>query len=158
MVGTAEIRKTLTDRKPLYAVAGAGDFAVGKLRARLAALRGELKPEPRAVRARLGHLPADVRALPEKAETFARGRLGKAGEAYEDLAERGHSAVGRIRRQKPTRELAEHVEISERQVRATGAAARKRAAGTSRAAKATVTEAKKTAAAKAEASTDKIGD
>ncbi len=53
MATTADIRKTLTDPKPLYAVAGAGDLAVEKLRevpGRVAKLRGEVSYEDLATR------------------------------------------------------------------------------------------------------------
>jgi heparin binding hemagglutinin HbhA len=161
MVRTADIRKTLTDRKPLYPVAGAGEFAVEKLRevpARLAALRGELKVGPQAVRGRvterIGHLPGEVRALPGKAQELARGGLGKADEAYDDLADRGKTVVDRVRRQQSRKELVEQTERALRGGRGTRATARKGAARTTGAGKAPVKGAKKTA----EASAEKIGD
>jgi len=145
-VRTADIRRTFTDPRPLYAAAGAGDLAVEKLRklvpARMPRLRGELKAEPQAVRERIGHLPDDVRALPEKTQAFARGRLDQASHGYADLAERGRSVVDRLRRQKPTPQPAEHVKITGRRAPATRT--RKGTAGTTRAAKAAGGEAQKT--------------
>jgi len=87
-------------------VTGAGDLAVEKLReieklrkmpVRLAA---ELRSEPKAVAERLGALRRNVKALPERAQAFARIKLGKAGDSYDELASRGKRIVGRVRRQK----------------------------------------------------------
>jgi len=108
LVRTADTKRkgAPTDRNPLYVVTGAGDLAVEKLReieklrkmpVRLAA---ELRSEPKAVAERLGALRRNVKALPERAQAFARIKLGKAGDSYDELASRGQRIVGRIRRQK----------------------------------------------------------
>src|SRR6266508_4610584 len=107
-------------------------------------LAGELRSEPKAVAKRLGALPRDVKALPERAQAFARIKLGKAGDSYDELASRGKRIVGRGRRQKATGELAEQAGRTGRQTQATRVAARKGAARATRAGKATVTEPKKT--------------
>jgi hypothetical protein len=56
--------------RTLYAMAGMGDLAVGKLRARLAALRGDLKQEPKATQHRVRHgletLQHDLAELPTR--------------------------------------------------------------------------------------------
>jgi hypothetical protein len=56
--------------RTLSAMAGMGDLAVGKLRARLAALRGDLKQEPKATQHRVRHgletLQHDVAELPTR--------------------------------------------------------------------------------------------
>jgi len=75
----AQIRKTLTDTTPLYAVAGAGDLAVERVRRRVAALRDAL--EPKIVRDRVGTLRGDVASLPAKTRAFVAGRLDWAEEA-----------------------------------------------------------------------------
>jgi len=148
---TAQIRKTLTDAKPLYAVAGAGDLAVEKLRHGLTALRGDLREEPKATRARAGALRQDVTQLTHKTEVFAHGQLDKAAETYDDLAGRGERLMGRIRRQKATDELVEQAEATIRRARATRTAAHKGAQRAGRAAQDTMTEARKTAQAAATA-------
>lgn len=81
MAFVAELHKTLTDKTPVYAVVGVTDLVVEKVREagdRLAAAQAELAPA----------------ALP-----------GKAQESYGDLAVRGEKLLGRLRRQKATRDL-----------------------------------------------------
>jgi hypothetical protein len=146
MVRTADTKRTSpTDRNPLYVVTGAGDLAVEKLREMPVKLAAELRSEPKAVAKRLGALPHAVRAMPERAQAFARITFGKAGDSYDELASRGKRVVGRIRRQQATDELAERAGRTGRKAKATGTAARKGAARATRSGKATVTEAKKTA-------------
>jgi len=70
-------------------------------------LAGELRSEPKAVAKRLGALPREVMALPERAQAFARIKLGTAGDSYDELASRGKRIVGRVRRPKATGEMAE---------------------------------------------------
>jgi hypothetical protein len=119
MPATDRIKKTLTDTRPFYAVAGASDPAMEKLRPRLAALRGDLAPKAlqHGVRDRVGKLRVDVRALP-----------AKAADTYDHLAERGRTAVGRIDRPKPTEDFAEQAAKAVRGERATRTTAGKRAA------------------------------
>jgi len=77
MPRTDRIKKTLTDTRPFYAVAGASDLAMEKLRPRLTALRGDLEPKAlqHRVRDRVDTLRHDVQALPEKAaETYDQRR------------------------------------------------------------------------------------
>jgi heparin binding hemagglutinin HbhA len=164
MAITAEIRKALTDSTPLYAVAGAGDLAVEKLRevpAKLAAL----KVEPKAVQDRVTGslttvaddvrtLPDMARTLPEKAQSFALAQVGKANDAYEDLAERGKGVVGRIRRQQATQDLKAQADSTEAKVKATVTTAKRAAASTERAAKGAVTSAGKTVKAAEKAAKD----
>jgi hypothetical protein len=118
-----DLRKTLSDPTPLYALAGAGDLAVEKLKTvpeRAAALAGERKAAQDMATARLGEaqtrlteaqakvneavqtLPADLKALQEKAQGLALQSVGraaefavKAREAYDGLAARGKAVVGR---------------------------------------------------------------
>jgi len=143
-------RKRPTDRNPLYALTGAGDLAVEKLRAMPVKLAAELRSEPKAVARRLGELPRDVKALPERAQAFARTTFAKAGDSYDELANRGRRVVGRVRRQKATEELADQAGRTGRKAQATRTAARK-GGPRARSGKATVTEAVK-------ASTEKLGD
>jgi len=165
MVRTVDLRKTLTDPKPLYAMACMGDLAVGKLRARLAALRGDLKQEPKATQHRVRHgletLQHDVAELPSRGREFARDRLGQANHGYDDLAARGEQLVGRLSPRKPTQELVEQSQTTIRRARATRATARAGAERTTRAARATGAKARKAAepaATAGGASAEKIGD
>jgi len=109
----AQIRKTLTDTTPLYAVAGAGDLAVERVR-RVAALRGAL--EPKLVRDRVATLRSDVAALPAKTRAFA--RLARAEAAYNGLATRGRDVIDRIRRGRPVQEILAEADRAVRRNRA----------------------------------------
>jgi len=122
-----DIRKTLlSDPKPLYFVAGAGEAAVEKLRdapAKLAEAQERLandgpgwisEAQQRIVGAQSkvrldlasfrGSLSGtDLRGLRERAQVIALSQVGRALEAagkavetYDDLAERGKSVVGRL--------------------------------------------------------------
>src|SRR6266508_2860404 len=120
MVRTAEARgKRHTDRNPLYVVTGAGDFAVEKLREMPVKLAAELRSEPKAVAKRLGALPRDVKALPERAQAFARTTFAKAGDSCDEHANRGRRVVGRVRRQKATEEWAAQAGRTGRKAQAT---------------------------------------
>lgn len=119
---TDEIKKTLSDPTPLYALAGAGDLAYEKLRevpGKVEALAADRKGAQERAAARLQEaqakvagtvagaaatLPEDLKVLQEKAQTFALQQVGravelavKAKEAYDELAERGKVAVERGR-------------------------------------------------------------
>ncbi|MFE7116910.1 hypothetical protein ACFU99_15985 [Streptomyces sp. NPDC057654] len=118
-----DIRKTLTDPKPLYAAAGAADATAEKLGQLIAEAPGfiaELREtDPKAVQERVtkqakeaqvtvqtkvtevfGSLDTDLRKWRDTAQDLALQGVGqavgyaaKAGETYEKLAERGREAV-----------------------------------------------------------------
>ncbi|WP_371480836.1 hypothetical protein [Kitasatospora sp. NBC_00315] len=118
---TDEIKKTLNDPTPLYAIAGAGDLAYEKLRevpgkvealaadrrgtqekatARLQEAQARLVEAQAKVAGSVTTLPTDLKVLQEKAQTFALQQVGravelavKAKEAYDDLAVRGKGVV-----------------------------------------------------------------
>ncbi|MEV4616993.1 hypothetical protein AB0K43_31010 [Kitasatospora sp. NPDC049258] len=118
---TDEIKKTLTDPTPLYALAGAGDLAYEKLRevpAKVEELTADRKATQEKAAARfqeaqtalagaqakvtetVSTLPTDLKELQEKAQTFALQQVGRAAElavkameAYEELAVRGKAVV-----------------------------------------------------------------
>ncbi|WP_327678315.1 hypothetical protein [Kitasatospora sp. NBC_00458] len=122
---TDDIKKTLTDPTPLYALAGAGDFAYEKLRevpgkvealaadrkgtqekaaARLADAQARLVEAQAKVTGSVTTLPTDLKVLQEKAQSFALQQVGravelavKAKETYDELAERGKVVVDRSR-------------------------------------------------------------
>jgi len=123
-----ELRKTLSDPTPLYALAGAGDLAVSKLRtvpekaATLAATDRTVVQEKAAARLKeaqvklteaqakvtetVSGLPSDFKSLQEKAQDFALQSVGraaelavKAREVYDELAERGKVVVDRQRKE-----------------------------------------------------------
>ncbi|WP_406200194.1 hypothetical protein OH807_18800 [Kitasatospora sp. NBC_01560] len=120
---TDEIKKTLSDPTPLYALAGAGDLAYEKLRevpGKVEALAADRKGAQEKATATLQEaqsrlvdaqakvagtvttLPTDLKVLQEKAQSFALQQVGravelavKAKEAYDELAERGKGVVDR---------------------------------------------------------------
>ncbi|MER7579924.1 hypothetical protein [Kitasatospora sp. NPDC097691] len=122
---TDEIKKTLSDPTPLYALAGAGDLAYEKLRevpGKVEALAGDRKGTQEKATARLQEaqsllagapakvgeavnaLPTDLKALQERAQGFALQQVGravelavKAKETYDELAERGKVVVEKAR-------------------------------------------------------------
>ncbi|MEU9042401.1 MULTISPECIES: hypothetical protein [unclassified Kitasatospora] len=134
---TDEIKKTLSDPTPLYALAGAGDLAYEKLRevpgkvealaadrkgtqekatARLQEAQSLLVGAPAKVGEAVTALPTDLKVLQERAQGFALQQVGravelavKAKEAYDELAERGKVVVEKARPSAPagTAELAE---------------------------------------------------
>ncbi|MCG6497167.1 hypothetical protein [Kitasatospora sp. A2-31] len=120
-----EIKKTLSDPTPLYALAGAGDLAYEKLRevpGKVEALAADRKGAQEKAAARLQEaqsrlveaqakvagtvttLPGDLKELQDRAQSFALQQVGravdlavKAKEAYDELAERGRGVVDRGR-------------------------------------------------------------
>ena len=91
---------TDSDTKALYAVAGAGDLAVEKLRT----------------------VPGKLAEL--RANDVYGSVVTKATELFGDLTARGENVVGRIRRQQATRDLAEQAEVTVRRAKATVSSAR----------------------------------
>ncbi|MGW2252164.1 hypothetical protein ACWCXH_18465 [Kitasatospora sp. NPDC001660] len=122
---TDEIKKSLTDPTPLYALAGAGDLAYEKLRevpgkvealaadrkgaqekagARLQEAQAKLAEAQAKVTETVTTLPTDLKVLQERAQDFALQQVGravelavKAKETYDELAERGKVVVERTR-------------------------------------------------------------
>ncbi|MEV7603505.1 hypothetical protein AB0O91_39670 [Kitasatospora sp. NPDC089797] len=124
---TDEIKKTLTDPTPLYALAGAGDLAYEKLRevpgrvealaadrqgaqekatARLHEAQDLLAGAPARVTGAVTALPTDLKVLQERAQGFALQQVARAvelavraKETYDELAERGKVVVDKARPQ-----------------------------------------------------------
>ncbi|MFH9353471.1 hypothetical protein [Kitasatospora sp. NPDC017646] len=124
---TDEIKKTLTDPTPLYALAGAGDLAYEKLRevpgrvealaadrqgaqekatARLHEAQGLLAGAPAMVTEAVTAFPTDLKVLQERAQDFALQQVARAlelavraKETYDELAERGKVVVDKARPQ-----------------------------------------------------------
>ncbi|NUP03403.1 MAG: hypothetical protein HOV96_28525 [Nonomuraea sp.] len=101
MTLATEVKK-LTDSKPFYAVAGAGDYAVEKLRElpgqllKLQERRSEIaKDLPEKTRAYADKAEDLVREFPEKAREYADQLTTKATEVYEDFASRGRKVVSK---------------------------------------------------------------
>jgi hypothetical protein len=140
---------TITNSKPFYAVAGAGDLAVRKLREgseRLSTLRVDRKD----ITSTITLLREELPTVPARAQTvavvIAEEAVGLADVIYGDLVSRGRSVTNRIRRQKATQELQESAATTVRRTRTATKTAKKSAAETRTAARGAATTAKKRAA------------
>jgi len=130
--------------KPLYFAAGATDLAVEKLR--------EIPAEYKRLQEQAKRVDAPtVRVAVEDYSTKA---TGKAVQVYDELVDRGQKLVRNVRRQKATQVLSERVDTTKRQAKATVTTARKSAAATKTRTKATATSAKKTTGAAGDAVKD----
>jgi hypothetical protein len=158
---------------PLYAVVGAGDLVVERLRTTAAAVDLEyLKADLQDLKDR----KVDWRELPEHAQASAQQVLGQAlgiaAGTYSDLVERGEQLVTRVRKQQSTQRTAAQARTTSAQAKGTATTAQKQAKSTggtakrtskkaTRAtttrAKATTTSAKKTAASATQAAGDAAG-
>ncbi|MEU9834916.1 hypothetical protein AB0D67_25570 [Streptosporangium sp. NPDC048047] len=104
MTFTTEVKK-LADSKPFYAVAGAGDFAVEKLRElpdqlqRLQGRREEIreaaKDLPDRAKTFAGKAEVYAKDFPEKARVYADQFTSMATGLYEEFATRGRKVVSR---------------------------------------------------------------
>jgi heparin binding hemagglutinin HbhA len=120
-----DIRKTVTDTTPVYAVVGVTDLAVERLReararaaTRAAAVREDAATRAAAVRVdldittmqdkavkRFEKVTEQVQQIPAQVRSQSLEAVGKARETYSGLAVRGEKTVKRIRNQKPTKDL-----------------------------------------------------
>lgn len=105
------ITNRLRDSKAFYAAAGAGDFAVEKLR---------------EVPERLNRLQekTDAKDLPGVAVAYVGQVSTRAAEVYDGLAERGKRIVSRVDRQKATQELEASAKATVRKARTAAGSAR----------------------------------
>ncbi|MEV6267786.1 hypothetical protein AB0L64_11480 [Kribbella sp. NPDC051936] len=175
---------TRTPVTPFYAIAGAGDLAVEKVRAvgedvtarfakldqktlqaeltkELTKAQGELTKRFEAIVADARTAPAKLRELPKTAQAGFTVVLGQAEETYEDLAGRGKDLVERIRHQKATEDLVTSAKTTASKAKATRTTTRKTAQSATRTVKATATSARKTAKAAtkaAQSAAEKVGD
>jgi|1185.fasta_scaffold82634_3 hypothetical protein len=105
------ITDKLRDSKAFYAAAGAGDFAVEKLREvpdRINKLQGKTDPKD----------------LGGAAVAYVTQVSTRAVEVYDGLAERGKRIVSRVDRQKATQELQESAKSTVRRARSAAGSAR----------------------------------
>ena len=175
---------TRTPVTPFYAIAGAGDLAVEKVRAvgedvtarfakldqknlqteltkELTKAQAELTKRFEAIVADARTAPAKLRELPKTAQAGFTVVLGQAEETYEDLAGRGKDLVERIRSQKATEDLVAQAKTTVSKAKATRTTAKKTADSATRNVKATATSARKTAKTASKAASDaasKVGD
>ncbi len=175
---------TRTPVTPFYAIAGAGDLAVEKVRAvgedvtarfakidqknlqteltkELTKAQAELAKRFDAIVADARTAPAKLREFPKTAQAGFTTVLGQAEETYEDLAGRGKDLVERIRHQQATEDLVSTAKTTVSKAKATRTTAKKTATTATRNVKATATSARKTAKAATKAAgsaADKVGD
>ncbi|MGI8576565.1 MAG: hypothetical protein ACR2KG_01325 [Nocardioidaceae bacterium] len=160
-----DLEKAISDPTPLYAVVGAGDLAIGKLRGAREELSAMATKGPRALRdqaqavleeasARADAVQADVKAapdemlaLPVKAQNLLGEMLTTAVSMYGELAGRGKSLVTRVRKQQATVDLTHQAKSTVSKVKAASTTAERSAAATRTSVKATTTRAKRAAAA-----------
>lgn len=161
-----DLEKTFSDPTPLYALAGAGDFAAEKLRAASAELSAyAAKFDPKAfaeqtqasaasAKKRVSSLPSDAKAAPAQLKEFPSKAQAAAGDvaakavsgaiiAYGDFAHRGEEIVTRIRKQQASQDLADQVDATTAKAKAATTTAKKSAKATKTSAKSTTTTAKK---------------
>jgi heparin binding hemagglutinin HbhA len=145
-----DLRKNV-DTTPFYAVVGATDLAVEKVRdARVRAMktREEIATDlaPATVQARATKVADQVKEIPGVAlnQTLVVG--GKVAEGYDELAARGKSLVTRIRKQKATQDFVAQAETTVAQAKGAVTSARRAASDIERSAKATITTGRKEAA------------
>jgi heparin binding hemagglutinin HbhA len=173
------VEKTLktVDPTPLYALVGASDLAVEKLRNvsnELQFLVADVDPKTvpakvqAATSARVGAVTADMRArssdakdFPTMAQNLVFEILSQAVATYGEMAERGKELVIRVRSQRDTEVLKTQTKATVSKAKATATTAKKSAAATRKSAKSTATSARKTSESAKKATksaAEKIGD
>jgi len=158
-----DLERTLSDmdKTPLYAVVGATDLAVEKIRTARAELSARaskldakvLRDQAQAtVTSRVETFQADMRAapdqardLPVRAQVVVGEAIATALTAYGDLAGRGKNLVTRVRRQQPTADLTDQAKSTVARAKSTGTTAKKQAAATKRTASASAGTVKQSA-------------
>ena|SRR5436190_12000669 len=140
---TADVRKfgdtlvaqgkvTITESsKPLYALVGANDLAVEKLRDGLTVLqeRGTKLQE------RAKSLPQEYKTFPTQVKTYANDVTGKAGAVIDELSTRGHKVVDQIRRRPATKRAVAQTKTAKSSAKATKTSTTKAAQATTEAVK-----------------------
>jgi hypothetical protein len=120
---------TVFDPKPLYALAGAGDLAVERYRARVAAfptqvkvlrkqvdelpsraqsLPVELRKQVKVLRKQAEDFPSRAQSLPVELRKQAEDFRKQAANAYDDFATRGEKVVAGLRGEKPGKSFGTH--------------------------------------------------
>ena len=134
---------------PLYAVVGAGDLVVRRIRTTAAGAEADPRPVPdqlqTADQSQLDALLSELRALPDRAQSVALETLGQAAAVYSELVERGESLVTRVRTQKATADTVAQARTTVAQAKGTATTARKQAAAGSKASRATASRSAKKA-------------
>ena len=104
MALSEQLEKSFKDPTPFYAVIGAGDLAVKKIR--------EVRADAQE------RMAADVKSLPDKAQAAMSDVVSQAFETYTELASRGKELLTRMREQPAAQELVEQVDDLDEHVEA----------------------------------------
>lgn len=161
MALVADIRKTVTDTTPVYAVVGLTDLAVEKVReARLRARTVGAELDPTALQARAQARAAVAveqgKELPALALNRGLVLAGKAQEEYETVVARGEKLVKRVRTQKSTRDLLAQAEATFALGKGAVTTVRRSATDIQRSAKATLTTGRREAASTVDAVAESV--
>jgi tartrate dehydratase beta subunit/fumarate hydratase class I family protein len=145
-----DIRKTVTDTTPVFAVVGVTDLAVERLRdarVRAAAVRHDFTVtalQDKAVK-RIEKVTEQAQQIPADVRSQTAEAADKAQHTYAELAVRGHKLVTRLRTQKSTQDLLAQAGSTVSLGKGAVTTVRKAAAETQRAAKSTLTTGRKEA-------------
>ncbi|NYD40495.1 hypothetical protein [Nocardioides panaciterrulae] len=161
------------------------DRALTTVNGRVEALSKDAKARRDAIESRVAELQSDARELPGRVQALLNDNVATVTSAYEDLAKRGETLVGRIRRQESTKATTTAAKTTTAKAKTTSTQAKKTAKKTTKtaasgakstakkasttakkssakpSAKATATAAKATASNAATAATqaaEKVGD
>jgi hypothetical protein len=161
MALVADIRKTVTDTTPVFAVVGLTDIAVEKVRdarVKATAVRVDLAPAAlqSKAQARVTEAAEQAQELPALALNRGLEIAGKAQETYETVAARGEKLVKRVRTQKSTKDLLAQAEATFSLGKGAVTTVRKSATDIQRSAKATLTTGRKQAAVAADVIADSV--
>ena len=161
MAFVADIRKTVTDTTPVFAVVGLTDIAVEKVRdarVKATAVRVDLAPASlqSKAQARVTEAAEQAQELPALALNRGLEIAGKAQETYETVAARGEKLVKRVRTQKSTKDLLAQAEATFSLGKGAVTTVRKSATDIQRSAKATLTTGRKQAVVAADVIADSV--
>jgi hypothetical protein len=174
----AQNSRNIKTPTPVYALVGAGDLAVRKLRevSRDVHLpktdvktvrdqvQGQVETQVKNVQAQVKTAQTQVRTAPAKTQALTdalNDALAHANTVYDDLAARGKNLVTRIRSQQATQDLEVAIDTTVTQAKGTTTTAKKAAKSTRTRAKGTRTSARKAADAAGRAAhdaADKVGN
>jgi hypothetical protein len=161
MALVADIRKTVIDTTPVFAVVGLTDLAVEKVRdarVKATAVRVDLAPASlqSKAQARVTEAAEQAQELPALALNRGLEIAGKAQETYETVAARGEKLVKRVRTQKSTKDLLAQAEATLSLGKGAVTTVRRSAAEIQRSAKGTLTTGRKQAVVAADVIADSV--
>lgn len=144
------LTETISETSAVYAVVGATDLAVEKVRdarGRALAARGQIDVLELPVKAatQLSKVAERAQRVNSVAMESTRELSGRVHESYDQLADRGHRLVTRVRGQKSTQELLTQASSTVSRGKGAVTSVRRAAVDTRRSAKATATTARRDA-------------